>query len=302
MALNIGGRLTRWQILLATLTFGLLLIVAPHAAFSPEVHFGWEVGHPVTLIAEGIGIALVSSGVLGFTIERWLRSDLAKDIILTAIGLHLPDPYRAALRSELIRLSGYKFVCEKHILKIKIEPVDANCVRITTLTERTFKNIFTSSEQFEGYTHIDDWQFSQGQSSISECQAELVGGALPPDQFSKIETHSNLSISARTAKIKIKPNDCVRFTAKSIEFKRPTDELSFFYGAPTINPTIEVDAPEQFKFQVSFGPDEEKTDRERYSARTTLEGIYWPLQRMRVHWWQTHDANLVPASLDNLDI
>lgn len=76
MALNIGGPFPRWQILGAWALLGLLLIVWPHLSF--------EKPNPVGLISEGIGIAVLSSAILGFTIERWLSWDLSKDVFLTS--------------------------------------------------------------------------------------------------------------------------------------------------------------------------------------------------------------------------
>jgi hypothetical protein len=91
MALDIGGGFRRWQILVIIGLLGLALIIVPHLIDRIPSWIG--------SISEGTGIALLSSAVLGATIERWLRSDLSKDIFLTAIGHHLPSEYRECGRS-----------------------------------------------------------------------------------------------------------------------------------------------------------------------------------------------------------
>jgi hypothetical protein len=142
MALNIGGPIPRWQILACWAVLGLALIVLPNLVL--------ERSNPFGLISEGIGIAVLSSAILGFTIERWLRSDLSKDVFLTSIAHHLPPEYRAALRLELSRLTGYKYICDHHILKIKIEEIDDQNVRVISACERTFKNISNSTLPLAG--------------------------------------------------------------------------------------------------------------------------------------------------------
>jgi hypothetical protein len=92
MALNIGGPIPRWQILACWAVLGLALIVLPNLVL--------ERSNPFGLISEGIGIAVLSSAILGFTIERWLRSDLSKDVFLTSIAHHLPPEYWPAPGSE----------------------------------------------------------------------------------------------------------------------------------------------------------------------------------------------------------
>ena len=97
MLIKIGGPLPRWVILTFLASSGVVLIVWPHwpARLEPS--------NPVSLISEGIGIAVLSSAILAFTIENWLRADLTKDMFLTAIAHHLPSVYAGALRLELSR-------------------------------------------------------------------------------------------------------------------------------------------------------------------------------------------------------
>ncbi len=283
MSINIEGPIPRWQILGGAAIVGVAMIAAPRILL-PESTF-WST---LVEIFDGIGIAILTSSILGFTIERWLRADLTKDVFLTAIGHHLPNDYREALKAELMRLSAYTFLCEKHILSIKIEPIDGTCVRVTTMVERTMRNITRSDQRIAGHIHIDEWNFPAEKSRICECKvAKIGGGTKDSASFTKVDTHDNLSISATTKEIKIAPDESAKLSLKSVEIKRPTDDLSLVFMRPTINPTIEVSVPPELTCKTSFGPDEESAIDETYSNRRTLKGMYWPPQRMRIHWWKT---------------
>src|SRR5262249_44546402 len=185
MSIKIGGPIPRWLILTATGLGGVAMIIAPHA-FLPD----WCI---LTEIFDGIGIAFLTSSILAVTIEKWLRSDLAKDIFLAAIGYHLPSNYREALKRELNRLASYTFLCEKHILLITIEPKGDTWVRVTAQIERTMRNITQSSQDIHAFIHIDEWGHPEEKSRIEECNIVKVNGGTKL-KFAKIVTHENLSI------------------------------------------------------------------------------------------------------------
>ena len=279
MSINIQGPLPRWLTLCIVAIIGLALIVVPRIALQ---------AYPIVIeISEGTGIALLTSAILAFTVERWLRSDLTKDIFREAIGHHLPPNYRNALQGEIIRLSTYDFLCEDHILLITIQSVDDNCVLVTTKIERVIRNITQSSQNIGNYVHVDEWGFPQP-SQIYECSIQKLDGAGKDHaNFTKTVQHDDLSISATTKTIKLGPNERAKLLSKFCEVKRATDDLSLVFMSPTTNPTIEIQVPsDTFRFKVSFGPDEEVARKEEYSTRQTLNGMYWPLQRMRVKWWR----------------
>ena len=276
MTLNIGGPFPRWQILLGWAVLGLALIIWPHPFL--------ERSNPLGLISEGIGIAVLSSAILGFTIERWLRSDLSKDVFLTSIAYHLPTEYREALRSQLSRLAGYKYVCDHHILKIKIEEIDDQNVRVTSACERTFKNISNYTLPLAGAVSIEEWNSPIEKSTIVECQIKFVGDN-ETKTFKLPIVGPNGTVTASTEEIKLKPKQAAEFSMKTTEIKRRTDEHWDNYSCPTYKPVIDVDHPSNFGIEISFGPDNDPIHPERYTGRKTLDGMYWPLQRMRVRWW-----------------
>lgn len=285
MPIQLSGPFPRWAVLSFFLLFGATLLIAPRV-IAPD----WS---RLTAIADGFGIAFLTSSFLAFTIEAWLRADLAKDVFLTAIGHHLPESYRAALKDELMRLANFPFLCEKHVLHFTIDLVDAECVRVTAAVERTFINITSSSRPLSGSASIDEWFFPGEKSKIHECQIELLGTDIVEKfQPHQIQRHDNNSISTTTRQIIVGPGKKAKITSKITEIKRHFDELSYVFHNPTLEPTIDVTrVPDGFKFGTSFGPAEGEENVERYSNRRTLKGgMYWPLQRMRIHWWSTGHA------------
>jgi hypothetical protein len=280
MGLEIRGQFARWHILVGLGALGLLLIVLPHLVV-PSKEGAWR---SLVLISEGVGIAVLSSAILGLTLERWLMADLSKDVFLVAIGHHLPPVFREALRQELVRLAGFKFLCEKHLLRVKIDPIAANpdCVRVTMMVARTLRNISGSTQTLRGYTHIDEWGFDE-KSKVIECRVESGQQVRTSD---KSRPQPNMTVLGQTEAITLKRNETAASSSTSVEIRRSNDDLSIVFLSPTINPVIEVDCPSDFHSEISFGPDEEKISPEPYSNRKTLEGTYWPLQRMRVRWWR----------------
>jgi hypothetical protein len=167
----------------------------------------------VALSLEGIGTAAFAAAVLAGTIERWLLSDLARDIVLTTFGHHLPQEYKDGLKAELIRLAGYNFFCEKQVLRLKFESIpDSTSLRLTTIIDKHVKNISRKSNPIKGWLHVDDWGLEE-RSKITECKIEIDGSVaaslLPP------ETLLNKSILGKTEEIPVR-DDYSYFTTRDV--------------------------------------------------------------------------------------
>ena len=102
--------------------------------------------------------------------------------------------------------------------------------------------------------HIDEWGFSSEKSRIDECQIEPEGGL--PIKTTKNDILPDSTIKAETKKIKIKPGLSARLTSTGIEIRRPNDDISFVFLAPTLNPTIDVDVPNNFSFESEYACEE----------------------------------------------
>src|SRR6516225_5870693 len=74
--MNIWGKPPPWLVLLGILILGLLLIVVPN-----YLEWKGDLG-----IIPAIGIAFLTSSILGFTIDRWMRAELRTDAFQAALG------------------------------------------------------------------------------------------------------------------------------------------------------------------------------------------------------------------------
>ena len=108
-----------------------------------------------------IGVALVVASILGFTIDRWMKGELRRDVFLASIGHILAPEFRA----EVSRIVGYSLICERHLLLIKIESIGSGLVRITSHVERTIRNRSAYPQSIRNITHMDEWGYQKAGTS-----------------------------------------------------------------------------------------------------------------------------------------
>ncbi len=146
------------RILLAIIVvIGLCAVISDPLLFPSH----WDNG----VLAEA-GKAFVIAGILGFTIEPWLRLAFAKDVFSAAFGYHMPDDFKR----EIARISGYRTICIKHIMNVRIREIDANHVSINVVVERTFQNFGSDTQPFSASTWIDEWGILGNPSAIVRCE------------------------------------------------------------------------------------------------------------------------------------
>lgn len=128
------------------------------------------------------------------------------------------------MRSELSRLAGHKYICDRHILKIKIEEIDDQNVRVTCGCQRVFKNISNSTLSLAGAVSVEEWNSPIEKTTIIECQITNTA-----DKKTKTSRHQivgpNGTIVAKTDEIKLKPKQTAEFSMKTTEIKRRTELL-----------------------------------------------------------------------------
>jgi len=266
--MNISGRIPPWLVLLGFLLFGLFLIIVPHVWL-----WQWDYG-----ITPEIGVALLVTAILGFTIDRWLKAELRTNAFLAAIGHILAPEFRA----EVSRIIGYKLVCERHTLLVEITLLSPNVVKVTSSTERVIRNKSTYPTSIKNYAHIDEWGYADGKSEIQDCEMELEGhtfkavGAPIVDAF---------SIQVTTGEKQLSPNQSATFRAKWTEYKNINDTLFYHFTIPTINPEVEVRIAPEIDCSIGFGTPTQNVEPYYYVMRRRLVGTYFPHQSMSVRWW-----------------
>jgi hypothetical protein len=153
---------TRIRLLLtAIFIIGLVLILVVH-----WFQIQWDFG-----LLHEIGSAFIVAAVLGFSIDVTLHTAIARDVFEATLG-HILRP---EFRNEVSRITGYKFLCEQHVLVIAVRQLENNVVEVVTGVERAARNITAYAEKQSAYLHIDDWGFSEGQSEILDCRLMMNG-------------------------------------------------------------------------------------------------------------------------------
>jgi hypothetical protein len=112
-----------------------------------------------------LGKAFVITGILGFTIEPWIRRALARDVFSAAFGYTMPDDFKEQLK----RIADYKVLCTKHRMYVRIKDASDGHVRVTITVERTFSNIGTSSVPIKAMVWIDELGFNEA-VEIHRCE------------------------------------------------------------------------------------------------------------------------------------
>ncbi len=284
---DLGPWMTRRSALVCLGIAGLFCMAAVPVAEAVVSSF---VAHLLGVVLEGLGIALLSSAILAFTVENWLRFDLSKDVFLTTIGYRLPDDFRVGLKSEILRLSSYDFLCDWHLLKVTIEPIEGTSyVRVTSNGERRIRNISEKSLLFSGMAHIDYWGLTE-RSQITTCSVTLEEGGNPVS-FTRTETLSDLTVRAETEPVTVPSKKRVIVSTTTTEMMHDNDDLSYSYAFPTLNPMIEAPPPKGFMVEGGFHKDAPFVTFERHTPRQKLEGVLYPHQRIRIRWWPSATPN-----------
>lgn len=252
--------------LLGFLVLGLGLVFVPH-----YWKWTWDFG-----ITSEIGVAFLVASILGFTIDRWLKADIAADVFKAAIGHVLPEEFRP----EVARIIGYKMICERHALFVEITKAGNESVKVQTSLERTIRNRSAYSEKIANFIHIDEWGRTVGKSKILECALEINGeifeGTKQPNEKKRIKM--------QTEETTLQPGHVAKLRSKWVEYKSLNDSIYYHFSNPTINPEIEVGESEEFECSINFGTAEQHVEKFHFKNKRQLLGTYFPHQHMSVRW------------------
>jgi hypothetical protein len=224
-----------------------------------------------------------------------MSAELRTDVFLASIGHVLPLEFRA----EVSRIIGYKLICERHRLLIKIENIGNGVVKVISATERTIRNRSAYPQPINNILHIDEWGYKQTgtPAEILECVLEIDGTSIEAAE-PKIDDHS---VYSATEEKPLKPNQVAILRSKWIEYKPVNDDLHYSFGVPTINPEIVVKASDDLDFIYNFGTPSENAENvivSKYEPRKELIGTYFPHQSMRVRWWPKPQEQKAPSGVE----
>jgi hypothetical protein len=225
--------------------------------------------------SEGVGIALLTAGLLGLSVDRILKIELARDAFQAAFRYVLP----LELKDEVARIINYKFLCTKHHGVIRMND---DVVRVDISIERTIKNISGHTETYKSLLHLDEWGFAGLASTVTLCIAEYdgqkyEGQVVPPDRGSAIGTE--------TTDISVRSGGEVVSVVKGYEFHRSNGLQVLALRHPTLNPVINVTIPDDLEHECSFGVPGGKVNLSRIANRYELNGTQFPGQHIKLRWW-----------------
>jgi hypothetical protein len=255
---------------------GLITVVGGAGSLWHE-HLPWPwAAH----LAKELCPPFLTAGVLGLTVDIFLKKELARDVFLAAFSYILPDE----LKDEVRRIIDYKFLCIDSTTIISIGPPTNGLVRVDIEHERTFKNITGHTEPFSGTTGLDEWGFVQ-KSEILESKLQIderpfINAGNHPDYAGKKE-----AIGRKTKKVKVRSGGTLKVVSRGFEIHRDNSDLHMEFSYPSVRPRVRVVAPSGISHSCTFGIPDEKIIRSNISQEYKLDGTQFPGQHTRVRWW-----------------
>jgi len=258
-----------WSALIACGILGLFLILVPAI-------YEWKWDHGVT---RDIGIALLTSAVLGATIHVYLERDIAKNAFEGAVGYFLPDDIKEAVR----HLSRIDWFAEEFSWTVDImRTSDPDIVKVTTQTRKFLRNITNGPLSIRSTIHIDDWGHTE-RSAITQCELRSaeIKKQMRPEQ---IEYKADTTVYSATDEVKIGPGETVELLATGIEYKTANDDIYFAMPYPTKNAEVNINAAPDLNAQGGFSTDL-PSNKHPHLNRYVHKGFSFPWQRIMVRWW-----------------
>jgi hypothetical protein len=263
-------RLIHPGIPVAALVCGITYLVV---SYIYEIHFLRD-------LLTGLSNAAVILGFLGLTLEPVMRRAFARDVFLAAFGYHLPEDFKA----EIARIASHRVICVKHIMDVKIQEIDSECVRVTTLIERRFENISVTPILWRGTAHVDEWGFSEP-TRILRCEIfDERSGRRKQFNPNNVELEGNRTLKARSPQMICYAGKPLTVLTETSEIRRKNDHTYIVFMTPTRRPEIRIiEKPIGLEADADFGNGKKAITLIPY--RYELEGVYFPPSPMRVRWW-----------------
>jgi hypothetical protein len=270
----ITGWIPKAQIKIWLILGSMTAIGAAGSLWHEDIPWSWA-AH----LARELCPPLFIAGILGLTVDTFLKREFARDVFVAAFRYILPDE----LKEEVHRIISYKFLCIDSTTIVSISPLPHELVRVEIRHERTFKNITGHTEPFAGTFAIDEWGFPQN-SEILECRVESedtnTDAGENPDYAGKKD-----AIGKKTKSVNVKSGNIIKSISKGFEIHRNNGELHMQFSYPTVRPKVRVETPPGLIHSCTFGIPNEKVIRSSISQEYTLDGTHFPGQHTRVRWW-----------------
>jgi len=115
-------------------------------------------------LVQHLGTAAIIAAVLGFTIDWWLKRQIAEDVFSVAMGYELPTD----LKEEMRHVYSSRVICKNHMQIVTITKIDDDHVSVDVALERKFENISSIEQPIKVALGIDEWNVPGHTSEIVE--------------------------------------------------------------------------------------------------------------------------------------
>jgi hypothetical protein len=271
---NLTEWISRAQIKIWLILGAIILIGAAGSLWYESLPWSW-----LSHVAQALCPPLFTAGVLGLTVDAFLKREIARDVFVAAFRYVLPDE----LKDEVKRIIDYKFLCTESLSVVTIVPLPNNLVRVHISHERTFKNITGHTEPFIATFALDEWGFAD-KSEIEACYLMADGTTTNATENPEYENKKD-AIGRKSEPVAVKPGAIIRTVVKGFEIHRDNDQVHMEFGHPSTNPVVRVEAPQGISHSCSFGIPNEKIIRSNITKQYKLEGTQFPGQHTRIRWW-----------------
>jgi hypothetical protein len=193
---------------------------------------------------EHFGTAVFIAGVLGATIDWWLKKQITEDVFSAAMGYELPED----LKTEIRNVYGNKILCTKHVHSVELEDRGNGLVSVTVSLARTLENISEVKQPIVLKLGIDDWGLPIPAKIIEFCYYK------DEDQktcLTEAARHADGSLSMQWEGV-LRPRETITVLQKYCEIKHQNDEHLVTFTYATLRPTVSVHAPDHLAWTAGF--------------------------------------------------
>lgn len=257
-----------WVLLLVLMLIGVGLLVLASAV---------ELPRPLTDLVPGAGTALLIGGILGVSVDRWLKQRLLRDAFKSLFGYVLPEQ----LRGELDWVYTREVLVERSDLVLTITPIeDSDLLNVCVEWHRDVRNITSRTVKWLPKLSLDEWFHEGHQTQVIALTATQDGQTY---KDSKDATDKPFIVRSTLDELSLKPDETVTFLAEGEETRHRSDAWFLTVQAATVHPRVTIHAPEQVAWYATFG--NRQAVSEIGPVTRELTGTLLPGQVIQIRWW-----------------
>ena len=261
-----------WSMCGTLIVIGLCLAVLSHELPWPAAQ----------AIVKEIGSGALIAGILASFVEPFFRNEFARDAFLAAFRYVLPKEFK----DEVEKIIKFEFLADMQVWTVDVKKVDDDDQRVlvTTTVERTFKNKTKSKQQVSAKYEVEDFDFPNGPTSITECSIASID---EPDRVKVFRGVKNKTSQkeAESCSIDLEPGKSAKIWMKAVQYRNVNDAIYETFRIPITNPEIRLQIDEsEFDHRYAFGTSGDVI-KEKFKNHYKLSGVYFPGQFMLVRWW-----------------